>query len=257
MTLIAQRLNYADTTDYTAAAALVDGQIIQMADGRAAVVTDANGIASGSTGTVTTTGRYAVASASATTFSVGDPVWFDLSTDKAITSSALGTQIYLGTAAKAKIATELVVEVNLGGVAALAGTGLPMWSSAKALMVHDDATEHTIIQAAQNPRGLIVHAFMGLVTEAPAGSSEDQLIIDLSDSDDNVLSQITTTDTSPDAAGDLVFGTLCESQAVTDATQGFALAVIPAGKSAYLNISQATAGTPAGEVTCWALVHSL
>lgn len=67
-------------------------------------------IAAGGTGTVAIAGRFDAASASGTTFSVGDPVYWDSSTTLAVKTS---TSIYLGLATKAKVSGETRVEVDL------------------------------------------------------------------------------------------------------------------------------------------------
>jgi hypothetical protein len=76
------------------------------------------------------------------------------------------------------------------------------------------------------------------------------MIVTLYDSDDNAISSLTPSDAAADAVGDLVQGALSAANAATGTVQ----AVIPAGKGAYLKVSQATAGgTPAGEMKCQAL----
>lgn len=118
----------------------------------------------------------------------------------------------------------------------------------------EEAGEPVILPAAENPNGVILLSFFAQVTEAPVGSSEDQLIVTLADEDDNTLSVLTTTDTTPDAAGDIIQGTL----AVLGASTGGILAQAAAGKALKLVLTQATSGgSPAGTLDCRALLLSL
>lgn len=118
----------------------------------------------------------------------------------------------------------------------------------------ETATEPVILPASENPNGVILLSFFAQVTEAPVGSSEDQLIVTLADEDDGTLSVLTTTDTTPDAAGDIIQGTL----AVLGASTGGVLAQAAAGKALKLVLTQATSGgSPAGTLDCRALLLSL
>ena len=110
-----------------------------------------------------------------------------------------------------------------------------------------------MIDVADNPEGLLLVAFLGEVTEQPAGSSEDQLVVTLYDSDDNALDTLTTTDGTPDAVGDVIIG----AAALFGASSGDAIKKIPAGKGAYAKVTQATEGTPAGKLKVRALVVPL
>lgn len=97
---------------YTAASLLLAGAIVALGGAGVGVgvgvVTD--DIASGDSGTVETAGRFAIASASATTFAVGDPVYWDNSGKVAVKT---WTAIYVGLATKAKVSGDLTVEVDL------------------------------------------------------------------------------------------------------------------------------------------------
>lgn len=235
--------------DSTPAAATLAGVISQLGDGRAAVLKADT--AASELGAVYTEGIFDIACATGTLWTAGDPVYWDNSGSLAVVSPGASDDFFLGSAVATKASGPLVVRVDLNKGGAIQNRGV--WISAPIAMVHDDATEINIIEANENPNGLIVKAFFGLVTEAPAGSSEDQMIMDLRDEDDNVLSQITTTNTTPDAAGDVVQGTL----SVEQGAQGVVMAVIPATKAAYVVVSQATAGTPAGEVDVYVEVAPL
>jgi hypothetical protein len=80
------------------------------------------------------------------------------------------------------------------------------------------------------------------------------LEISLYDSDDNVLSVMITTNTTPTPADDFVIGTRALNVAATDVVA----CVIPAGKGAYAKVSQATVGgSIAGEVRVAVIVAPL
>lgn len=239
--------------DYTPAGAVSSGEIVQLPDGRAAIIkTD---LAASAKGAVYTKGTFDVLAATGTTFSAGDPVYWDASASLAITSPGAVDDLYLGTAVVAKTSGPLFVRVDLNeGLAGAGATGQRgVWMTRAIVVAHDDTAEHELVAATENPLGLHVVGFVGVVTEEPAGSSEDQLEITLYDEDDNALSVMITTDTTPDPADDIVVGTRALQVAVT----GVVAAVIPAGKAAYAKVSQATAGTPAGEIRVSALVCPL
>jgi len=234
--------------DHTPAGAVSAGEIIQLEDARAAVVkTD---LAASAKGAVYTTGIFDVLSASATTFAIGDPVYWDITASLAIPpdETAAG-DLYLGTAVAAKTSGQLVVRVDLNARA----RQREQFSSRVIEIDHEDTAEHTLIDAADNPEGLLLVAFLGEVTEAPAGSSEDQLIVTLYDEDDNALDTLSTTNTTPDAIGDVIIGALSLFGVAT----GAVITKIPAGKSAYAKVSQATVGTPAGKLKVRVLVVPL
>lgn len=232
--------------DYTPSAAVVAGEIVTLPDGRAGVVKSA--LAASAKGAVYTKGNFDVKAPTGTTFSIGDPVYWDHSAATAIIATAAAgvaataADLYLGRAAAAKASGVLVVRVDLN-----AGEKPPR----AATIAHDNTADHYLIDAADNKHGLVVEAFLALVEEAPAGSSEDQMVVTLYDSDDNALATLTTTNTTPDAAGDVIVGTL----SLYAATTGVVLCVIPADKGAYAKVSQATAGTPAGELRVWVMTQ--
>lgn len=120
--------------------------------------------------------------------------------------------------------------------------------------IHDDTTTYQLIPAWMNQHGLVIEQIYGIVTEAPAGSSEDQLIITVSDESDNALATLTTTDASPDAAGDIIIGT----NGVWGASTGDALPkTVAAGEYVDAVVTQATAGTPAGQVKVYVVCRPL
>jgi len=239
---------------YVATVALAGGEIHQLGDGRAAVAGSMKGYAINDIVDALTLGIGRVASASATVFAIGAPVWWDVSANLAVAVPGDAADLYLGVAVRAKASGDLSVDLDLN--AGNSGSGSlaqrNVFVTGSVLLDHSDVTQHNVVAAGENPNGLIVDSFRGVVTEAPAGT-EDQLIIGLYDEDDTLLSEMTTTDTTPDAAGDWVIGTLTSEVAVT----GVVAAVIPAGKGAYVKISQTTTGAAAGAVRVQAKLSPL
>jgi len=228
--------------DYTPGGAKSAGEVIELDDGRAGVVkTD---LAASEKGAVYTAGIFDFAAATGTTFSAGDDIYWDASADLAIGADAAAADDFrVGSAVAAKTSGPLVVRVDLN---AAQGAGAPrgVFSSRVAEIDHADTDEFYLIDAEDNPEGLLLVSLLAEVTEAPAGSSEDQLIITLYDSDDNAIDTLTTTDTTPDAIGDVIIG----AASLYAASTGDVIKKIPAGKGAYGKVTQATAGTPAGKL---------
>lgn len=131
--------------DYTAGSALSAGTVLQLNDGRAAVLkTD---LASGDKGAVYTEGILDFTCGTSVTFSAGDAVWWDADGDTAITGSGAAADFLLGTAVEAKTSGQLVVRVDLNveagaptsGVLDGAGT-----SAAPFTMVGDGQTAYSL-----------------------------------------------------------------------------------------------------------------
>ena len=226
--------------DYTPAVALDAGQIIQLADGRAAVAKLP--IPANEKGSVFTEGILDVQAESATLFDEGDPVYFDIATRYAIGSPVAVGDLYLGTATQAKVDGTYFVKVDLNKTGGNA-MNVPFVTRTVANLAHDDVAEHDVIQAAQNPNGLFIVALTAEIVEVPAGSSEDQMEVTIYDEDDNALFSVISTDGATDVIGDVLYGDW--------ANKG---KLIPAGKGAYVKVSQATVGTPAGIMNIRAIV---
>jgi hypothetical protein len=225
---------------FTAAAALVSGEIITLPDGRTGIVTGGAGFASGDIAEALTQGEFDILSATATTFSIGDDVFWDVTNSLGVNAPVNPGDLKLGVCVKAKVSGDLDVLCQIGGPQ----TG----ESARSMVVPEtvnldweDTASHTILAAVDNPDGMIVQDFLGIVTEAMDGGTEDQLICTLYDEDDNALSVLTPSDAGADAIGDAIVGTLT----ATRIALGAVLAVVPAGKAAYVKVSQATSGTSA------------
>lgn len=222
--------------DYTPSAAVTATEIVQLTDGRAGVVVA--DLAANQKGSVYTAGIFDVYAASATTFTAGDPVYWDASASAAVDTPAAADDVYLGLAVAAKASGVYYVRTELNASAAY-NAQLGVFATRAVTLDHADTTSHTLLQAEQNPNGCVVAAAFGVITEACAGGTEDQLVVTLYDSDDKALSVLTVSNGGADAIGDVIQGTLT----VASASTGAALAVVPAGKGLYAKISQATSGT--------------
>lgn len=85
-----------DVVDYTAVAAVTGGQVVQIADGRAAVIpTD---LEAAEVGSASTEGIYTVAKTASVVFVDGQELWWDHSANSATIQPAGDKDFYLGTA---------------------------------------------------------------------------------------------------------------------------------------------------------------
>lgn len=217
---------------YVATAALVSGQIVILPTGQTGIVAGLSPVAIGDVYAAYTEGIFDVASATGTTFAQGARVYWDDTNNVAVGTA---TAIPLGIAAAAKASGPLTVSVILGANKALC----PVVSGGVTIAFNTSGNT-TILNASQNKGGMDVSDFYGVITTVCAGASQDQLIVGLYDSDDNEISTLTVSDAGADAVGDLVPGTL-----TTKAALGTVLAVVPAGKGAYVKVKQATSGAGA------------
>lgn len=98
----------------TAAAARSAGEVISIPDGRAAVVTGANDVASGDKFAAHVAGRFTVAKTTGLVILDGGPVYWDHSANKAHYKKVNDRDFYLGTAVgdAASADDEMVVELN-------------------------------------------------------------------------------------------------------------------------------------------------
>lgn len=96
----------------TAATTYASGEVIQLEDGRAAVVDGLQAVASGDKFLLVAHGVKDLASASATTFALGADVFWDVSANVAITVPAAG-DFYVGKCVQAKVNGDLVVLTDL------------------------------------------------------------------------------------------------------------------------------------------------
>lgn len=126
MTLEAQFYKEGNVIDHTPASALTGGQVIQLSLGLAAIAQ--NDIAASATDGVLISGIVAVRN-TATAGNVGDNVWWDENgtavdtATGACTTLASAGDFWIGTLAKALVATDLVAYVHLNK----ANPSLPAW----------------------------------------------------------------------------------------------------------------------------------
>lgn len=232
------RRNESDTLWVTASTTVYSGDPVQLEDGRAGVKAGLETASSGDLMSVDVNGIFDIVSASATLFSKGDEVWWDSSASQAVPASGtLSTSdFYLGIADAAKVNGELAVRVDLNATVALRP------------IVHEfdcetgvDATEHILVPAVQNSNGLVLELAYGIVTEVFAGGDEDQGIVTIKDTADNVLATLTPSNAGADATGDVVIGT---AKLFGGAT-GDAVKTIAKGVGIKAAVTQATAGAGA------------
>lgn len=240
----AQLINDAGSVKFVASVALLSGEIIQLADGRPAVVGGLNVVAVGDMANAYTQGRFAAASASATVFALGAPVYWDTANDLAIVSPVAANDLYLGTATKAKASGDVTVELDLNN--GLAGAGSSgqrgIWTTRVVELDHADVAEFDLSTALEAPNGLAIHSFTSEVTEQPAGT-EDQLEVTLFDGDD-VAQSVMITSATPDAIGDLIVG----NRTLTGGATGQVLGKIAPNKRSYAKVTQPTTGSAAGKL---------
>ena len=113
-----------------------------------------------------------------------------------------------------------------------------------------DAEEHELIAAIDNHAGLTVLAVFGVTSEVFAGSSEDQGVVTVYDSDDTALATLTAED-GGQGADDLIIGVGASSTECPlhdAAATGDPAVIVAAAKSVYGKVTQATVGTPTGKI---------
>lgn len=97
--------------DYTPVAALTAGQVVQIADGRAAV--PANDIAAGALGSVQVEGIHTVAKTASVVILDGQPVYWDHSANSATYAKSNDRDFFLGTAVGDAASADTTLKVNL------------------------------------------------------------------------------------------------------------------------------------------------
>ena len=202
--------------DYTPAAAVVAGQIVVLPDGRVGSVKA--DLAASELGAVYTSGIFDVACASGTTFSAGGPVWWDDSAGAAVGPVLTldpAADVYLGRAVEAKGSGPLVVRVDLNWLPPR-GEVLSIWADFDCGLGAALA-DVILIPAEWNPGGLLINEIIGVVTEVPVGSSEDQGVVTVSDESDNALATLTFTDAAADVIKDIIVGYQRQAASTGDA----------------------------------------
>jgi predicted RecA/RadA family phage recombinase len=224
---------------------VASGEVVWLEDGRAAVRDGLQAAASGDAVTYVTEGHFALASAAATTFSKGDPVFWDASANQAVAASVAidgADDFYLGLAVKAKVNGDTTVLVDLNAIPFAQGV-IQSFVYEFDCETGKDAAVHTLIPAKWNKRGLVILGCYGLVSEVYAGGDQDQGIVTIKDSEaaPNTLSTLTVSDGGGDAANDVVIGI----NPVIGVATGAAVKTVAAGKAVTGAVTQATAGAGA------------
>lgn len=113
MTLEARTVQPAGEVEFTAAAAHSAGEILRLADGRAAYVANAEGLASGDIGTLYTEGVVAVKKSTSVVFLPGQEIWWDSTNNQA--THRVDGDLYVGVnvdGSVAATATTVLVDLN-------------------------------------------------------------------------------------------------------------------------------------------------
>jgi len=247
--------------DFIASDIVASAEVRKMPDGRAGVAQGLQAKAIGDAVGYAVEGQFRLASASATTFAAGDQVFWDLSGNVAIPASqAIAEDFYVGPAVVAKIATELDVQVDLNilpranGPTAFLGVPLQPTVYEFDCQTGVDTAVHTLIPAAQNPRGLIIMGVYGIITEVFAGT-EDQGVVTIKDTADTpaTIGTLTPSDGGADAQYDVIVGT----GGIFGASTGAAAKIVAAGKGVTGQVTTVTTGSAAGKVKVYILAVPL
>lgn len=102
-----------DDNRVTAAAAIASGEVWQLADGRAAVLTGLGAAASGDRVNFTTTGQHTVTKTASVVITDGQPVYWDHSANSATYAPASDRDFYLGCAVGDAASADTTLAVNL------------------------------------------------------------------------------------------------------------------------------------------------
>lgn len=231
-----------DVIDYTPGAAVTAGDAVQLADGTVGV--SPMDIAASDKGALEKNGVFKVDAASATTWSDGDEIWYDASAGQAVKkSNALDgdADFRLGVAVGAKASGVTYGYVRLNDARPPFD---PIVYEFDCDGDNGDTDTHVLVPAEMNPNGLLITGIYGIVTEAFAGSSEDQGVVTVEDTDGTDLTTITVADAGADTIGDVRLG-----YKIDGATAGDAAKTVAAGKGVRGLVStQTSGGTPAGKI---------
>lgn len=230
-----------EIVDYTPAVATGAGEVVTLADGRLGICLRA--LAANELGSVQVLNCIAdFPSASGTTFAKGTLAWWDVSANLAITTPGEAADMPLGIVEVAKVSGETTVRVNL----ASSIQAYNCLSQSRVIEFDCETgvelnTYKDLLPAAWNKTGLIIKGIYALVTEQFAGASQDQGIVTVKDTADNVLATLTPTDGGADAIGDVVVGT----GKLWGAATGDAVKTVAAGAGLKAAVTQVTSGSGA------------
>jgi predicted RecA/RadA family phage recombinase len=112
MSLQARPIQVFQVEEAVAPAALDPGDVCQLADGRAAVLTGNTSVASGAKGSFATRGDFEIITASGTTFTVGADVQWDNGTSLVVAAGGAG-DFRLGVVKTAKTSGQTITRIML------------------------------------------------------------------------------------------------------------------------------------------------
>lgn len=236
-----------ESLDYTPSGAATAGEVLQLADGRAAV--PSNDIAALAKGSLTIRGVFKVAALTGATWSDGALLYWDASASGAVVKTLAldgDTDFYIGRAVGAKTAGPLFGYVELNAPRPVLDPIVYEFDVADG-----DLLDHVLIPAEQNPNGLMILGVWGVVTEKMAGDSEDQGVITVRDEANTTICTLTPSNTAADDIGDIVTG-----YSIGDDATGTAGKFVAAG--AYVDAATTTkcaGGTPAGKIKVY--IHAI
>jgi predicted RecA/RadA family phage recombinase len=227
------------TVDYTPSAAVTAGDAIQLPDGTVGISN--NDIAASALGALQIGGIAKVSAASATTWSDGDDLWYDVSATNAVKKSLTldgSTDFYLGVAVGAKVSGTTVGYVRINQSRPSPDPIVFEFDCQTGV----DTDPHVLIPAEMNPNGLLILGVYAVVTEQFAGT-EDQGIVTVSDESDNAIATLTASDAGADAVNDIIVGYSAPAASTGDAAK-----IVAAGEFVDAAVTQVTTGSAAGKM---------
>jgi len=224
--------------DHTPSSAVSPGDIVDAGKGLYGFADD--DIAASRLGALALTGIRLAQSASATTFSVGDDVYWDASAEKAVAADdgLDGADLLLGVCVIAKTSGQNAVAFVPVNVLDRYNCIRPIVYEFDCDATNGDTDEHILIPANMNKTGLVFKGAMGIVTEQFAGDSEDQGVVTIEDEDDGAICTLTPSDAGADAVGDIIVSSIHWGVSTT----GTAWKTVAAGKAVQGYVSQQTDG---------------
>jgi hypothetical protein len=164
----------AGSIPFVPTAIMTAGEILQLADGRAAYLVGLKAAAIGDGDRdMGAAGIGKALSASATTFSLGDDVYWDASANLAINAPFGVGDFYLGACAKAKIATELFVLVDLNAASRTKRSLVEAHTADDTLTALESGTTHTTVGAGGTVVLSLPAAVLGLEYSFYVGAAQE------------------------------------------------------------------------------------
>lgn len=232
-----------DRIQNVATGQLLTGQICQLPNGQAVIVLGLTPglLQAGDQVEQLIAGEFEVAKDSAA-YAVGDKVYFSLLGRTSLQkSSTVPGDFYLGVCSRVALAGDTTVFVQLNKLPTNRPALNPAFvSRAQAIVYSAGAAKFALLDACDNPDGLLILAALAEVTAAPHGGAEDvtgTLVLTIYDSADNALDTITVA--AATTAGTQVPGAKSILGAAAIAAK------VPAGRTAYAEVTTACSGAGA------------